>query len=264
MISTREFTELLTDTLPDDRLTYQKGIATVHPESAAEAATVIKLARENMQRLYITGFGNNIDPIGEPFEDLLVIRTDRLGDIRAVDADNLTIEVGAGFPLHEINLKLEERGLFFPLSNLPYPGSVGGAIAVGLAANLDPQFWKDKVLADGSQAPASVDIKRYLLEVEVVLPTGEIKRVGIPGAPGAGGESFCGIFSPSWGLFGLIVSAELRLMPESAKTEYSNLRQCEINRTEFLSQITNESDYLSQVRKKFDPTGLVTDEPLRL
>jgi FAD/FMN-containing dehydrogenase len=263
MNSTRDFTNALTGTVPEDRLTYQKGIATVHPESADEAAAVFKLANETGQRIYITGFGNNIDPFGERFEELIVIRTDRLGDIRSVDPANLTIEVGAGYPLREMNLKLQESGVFFPLANLAYPGSVGGALAVGLSANLDPEFWDKTLLADGSPAPATIEIKRYLLEVEMALPNGKVKRIGAPAAPGTTGESYCGIFSPSWGLFGLIISAKLRLMPESGKVEYNNLRQREIDCTEFLSHVTSADDYLSQVRKKFDTNCVLTELPIQ-
>lgn len=261
--SLKEFIASLAEAIPEDRLTYQKGIATVHPESALEASAVFKLAKEKNQRLYITGFGNNIDPIGPEFEDLLVIRTDRLGDIRRIDPSGLSIEVGAGYPLGEMNQKLKESGLFFPLAGLAYPGSVAGAIATNLSADLDPEFWKDKLLADGSPTPAAIDIKRYLLEVQIVLPSGEIKRIATPSGDGLTGGSFAAIFCPSWGLFGMIISAKLRVMPESGKIEYSNLRQRQTSIAGFLEQVKSESDYLYQVRKKFDGAGVLTDTPLQ-
>lgn len=254
----KDFLADLPDHFPEDRLTYQKGYPTFHPESAAEAATVIRLAGEAGQKLFITGYGNNIDPVGEIFEELLTIRDDRLNDLLEIDEKALAITAGSGFPLREINAKLAKHDLFFPLSNLPYVGSVGGAIAVGLGASLDPKHWQKKLVA-GKKHPAEIYISRFILRLEIALPTGQVRSFGVGSDKVLSGENFARIFSPSWGLYGFIASAKLRVLPQSAQEEYRSLTQKPISQAEFLETLAcgpQAPSYAAEVRAKFDPQSL--------
>lgn len=253
-----DFLAKLPGRFPEDRLTYQKGYPTFHPEDVSEAADFIKLAGDTGQKLFITGFGNNIDPVGEAFEKLVTIRDDRLNDLIEINEAALAITVGAGFPLREINAKLAKRGLFFPLSNLAYVGSVGGAIAIGLGAILDPEHW-DKKYVDGKKRAAEIDIARYILRLEVAMPTGQVKSFGVGSDKISSGENFARVFSPSWGLYGFIASAKLRVIPESARDEYQKLTPKPISQAEFLDSLDcgpQAPSYTAEVRAKFDPQGI--------
>jgi len=114
MAPKEKFLKRIMSEFPDDRLTFQKRLATFHPESAEEAARFIKAAGVEGQQLYITGYGNNIDPVGEKFADLVIVRTDRLNQVLEISETDLFIRVGAGFPLREINTILKERELYLP------------------------------------------------------------------------------------------------------------------------------------------------------
>ncbi len=266
MSSLDKFIRLIVDTFPNDRLTYQKGIPTFHPASRSEAAKLISLANTTRQKLYITGFGNNIDPLGSAFENLIVLRTDFLGQLIEVNESGLSIVVGSGFPLREINAKLESAGLFLPIGELPYVGSVGGAVSIGLSAYLNSQHWEQKTAegkntkgAKGIAAP-QISVERYILRLDVATPTGEEKSFGVATAKHPSGENFARVFSPSWGLFGFIASVKFRVAPLSAKVEYQDMREIEISQQQFLKTISQPdsaaAQYFSQVRRKFDPQGL--------
>ncbi|MFQ5606375.1 MAG: FAD-binding oxidoreductase [Candidatus Zixiibacteriota bacterium] len=260
-----ELLDELSRKFSNNRLTYQKGIPTLHPESVAEAAGMIRAARGCGQKLFITGFGNNIDPVGPAFAELVTLRDDRLNDLLAIDEASLTITVGAGFPLREINAKLREQNLFFPHSNLPYVGSVGGAIAVGLGARLDRKHWEDRVVAGEKVAP-TIDISRYILGLDVATPLGQVRSFGTGSERVASGENFARVFSPSWGLYGFIAAAKLRVAPLGAQAEYDNLTQNPISQSSFLVALDNDPQakiesvrapsYAAQVRAKFDPDGV--------
>ena len=232
---------------PDDRLTYQKRLPTFHPESADEAARLFKMAVSDGQRLYITGFGNNIDPVGERFRDLVIVRTDRLNDIQEISEADLYVRVGAGYPLRELPVELGPRKLFMPHASLPYVGSSGGAVAVNLTAELDSH---------------NLPIKKYFIQSEVVTPLGEIVRPGSVCFKSVSGYDIVKIFASSWGLLGLIISVTFRVMPESAAGEFAALKMKPVDRRHFLSGLDHANSdtdavYSLKIKAKFDPHGIL-------
>ena len=242
-----EFIEVLGAEFPEDRLTWQKRLATFHPESAEEAARFVKLAAGARQPLYITGFGNNIDPIGEPFAGMVVVRTDRLNSLLDVSEQDLYVRVGAGYPLREINLKLSGRNLYMPHSALPYVGSAAGAVAVNLTAELS-----------GHDVP----IKKYFLQAEVVTPEGEIITPGSVCFKSVSGYDIVKVYAQSWGLLGLMMSVTFRVMPVTAAEEFRTMAMKPVDRTHFLAGLdesSSETDviYSRKIKAKFDPHGIL-------
>lgn len=247
MKSRSDFIARLGGEFPEDRLTYQKAIPTFHPENGDEAARFIKLANDMNQSVFITGFGNNIDPIGEPFVNMVSIRTDRLNRLIAVEPEDFYVRVGGGYPLRELNKNLVEYNLFTPLSSLPYVGSMGGAIAVNLSGD-----------QDGRNYP----MKRYLLQAEIVTPKGEIITPGSVCFKSVSGYDIVKLWASSWGLLGLVITASIRVLPVSAQEEYQSLAMRRIDRELFLSGLSetnNDVDaaYSRKVKAKFDPLNIL-------
>ncbi len=252
-----QFLAIIKSEFPEDRLTWQKNVPTFHPESAEDAAKLFKLANKYAKRgadagvcrprLFITGFGNNIDPIGEPFESMLSIRTDRLNDLIELNAPDFYVKVGSGFPLRELEKELKAASLFLPHSRLPYVGSVGGSIAVNLNAELN-----------GHDLP----LRRYFVQAEIVTPQGDIIKPGSICFKSVSGYDIVKLFAGSWGLLGLIVSAAFRVLPKSAEHEYASLKQKDIDRKKLLESL-NESNreidavYSRKIKTKFDPAGVL-------
>jgi FAD/FMN-containing dehydrogenase len=243
----KDFIDIIKAEFPEDRLTYQKTVATFHPESAVETSSLFLLADKYRQPLFITGFGNNIDPAGDIFQSLIAVRTDRLNDLIKVIPEDFYIVVGAGYPLEEINENLAEYGLFLPHSDLPYAGSVGGALAVGLAAQHGPHI---------------LPIGRYLVMAEIAMPQGEIIKPGSACFKSVSGLDIVKIFSPSWGLLGLIASATFRVLPLSLKDEYTDLVMRPIEYRPILDIYNNPRDNISgqysiKIKRKFDPNNIL-------
>ena len=242
-----KFVSIIRSEFPDDRMTYQKRVPTFHPESAAEAAKLFKLANRYGQKMYITGFGNNIDPVGEPFVDMVSIRTDRLNTLLEVVPQDFFVTAGSGYPLREVNLQLERIKLSLPHSSLAYVGSVGGAIATGLSVELDGQ---------------DLPLKKYFIKAEIVTPEGDIIRPGSACFKSVSGYDIVKVFYNSWGLLGLIVSATFRVMPTATAAELGPMKMKAINREDFLAGLaeTNtaaDAVYSRKVKAKFDPRGIL-------
>ncbi len=247
MSITDEFIAILRSEFPDNRLTWQKNVATVHPESAAEASSLFRLANRYGQKLYITGFGNNIDPRGEPFVNLVSVRTDRLNSLLEVSRADLFVRVGAGYPLREINSDIARDELFLPHAALPYVGSVGGAVAANVTATLH-----------GHELP----IKRYFIRAEIVTPEGDIISPGSVAFKSVAGYDIVKVFAASWGVLGLIVEATFRVMPVSATEEFADMKMAAVERSAFLAglheaNLDTDAVYCRKIKARFDPAGVL-------
>lgn len=247
MNKVEQFTELIKNEFPDDRLTFQKTLPTFHPENAGEAAGLFKLANREQQKIYITGFGNNIDPVGDRFADLIVVRNDRLNQLLEIAPQDFYVKVGSGYPLRELNQHLAKHKLWMPHASLAYVGSIGGALAAGLSTELN-----------GHDLP----LKKYFIAAEIVTPTGEIITPGSSCFKSVSGYDVIKIFARSWGLLGFIVSATFRVMPESAAGEFAGMKLKEFDRRRFLeglAEVSTETDavYCRKIKAKFDPRNIL-------
>jgi len=228
-----------------DRLTWQKTIPTFHPESAEEAAEIFRRAGQYGQKIFIAGFGNNVDPVGDTFADLLVIKTDRLNYIDLTAARDFSITVGAGYPLIEINHAIAQDKLWFPFSQTNYPGSAGGALACGLA---------------GSDGSHQVPLSRFLLAVTAVLPDGSLVKPGALTFKSVSGYDVSRIFFNSWGSLGLIVELSFRVLPISKRGEWPRIPLFPVDREGFVDTLqgnTPESHLCRRLKDEFDPDRLL-------
>lgn len=221
-------------------LTWQKTIATFHPESPDETADIFTRMRAAGQPGFISGFGNNIDPVGKKFEPLLVLKSDRLNYVSDVGAKDFFVTVGAGYPLKEINKVLAEENLWFPFCDTQYPGSCGGALSVGLAGN------------DGSH---TVPLSRYLLSVTAVLPDGSIVTPGAVTFKSVSGYDMSRIFFNSWGLLGMICELSFRVLPVSKKSELTPIQLTGPDRERFLNELNGENplgEMCRSIKQEYD------------
>lgn len=232
------------ETYPDG-LTWQKAIPTFHPESDGQAADIFRLAGNYDQKLYISGYDNNINPVGDRFADLLVVKSDRLNAIIAVAAQDFYVTVGAGYPLIELNHVLDRHNLFFPFGDTEYPGSCGGALASGLT---------------GSDGNHTVPLSRYLLSVTAVLPDGTVVKPGAVTFKSVSGYDISRIFFNSWGTLGMVIEMSFRVLPQSKRGETPRLTLFRPDREAFVNEMHGESPLAVICRKikaEYDPHDLL-------
>ena len=226
-------------------LTWQKTVPTFHPETAEEAADIFRRAAQVGQKLFISGFSNNIDPVGNEFTDLLVVKTDRLNYIGPVEAADFCVTVGSGYPLKEINIGIADDNLWFPFSQTDYPGSAGGALASGLSGN------------DGSQV---IPLSRQLLSLTAVLPDGTIVKPGAKTFKSVSGYDIARIFYNSWGRLGIVTELSFRVLPASKKDQSPHLSISPPNRGAFedkLQGTSSLSELCRKIKDEFDPNQLL-------
>jgi len=244
-----QFLKIIKDHFPDDRLTWQKSVPTFHPEDVNEAAQIFDLANKHKAQLYVTGFGNNIVPVGDKYDKIVAVKSDRMNQFIEISTADYFVEVGAGYPIRELNQHIEKEGFFLPIADLPYVGSVGGALAVGLSMHR-------------SNDPHPVPISKNFIMAKIATPDGKAINPGSACFKSVSGLDIVKIFSPSWGLLGMICTATFRVLPLSARDEYPNLSQDKIDFDSFAELYRNPGDnqsalYSIKIKEKFDPNNVL-------
>lgn len=171
----------------------------VFPGSADEIASVLKLANRNRIPVTPRGAGTGLSGGALPVNGGIVLCTERLNRILEIDERNLQATVEPGVINQVFRDAVEAKGLFYP----PDPASRGSCFLGGnLAEN-----------AGGPKAVKYGTTKDYVLNCEVVLPTGEIIWTGANTLKNSTGYNLTQLVVGSEGTLGIITRIVFRLIP---------------------------------------------------
>lgn len=171
----------------------------VKPSNAMEISAILKLA--NRERIPVTprGAGTGLSGGALPVFGGIVLTTERLNKIIEIDERNLQATVEPGVINQVFRDAVEEKSLFYP----PDPASRGSCFLGGnLAEN-----------AGGPKAVKYGTTKDYVLNCEVVLPTGEIIWTGANVLKNSTGYNLTQLIVGSEGTLGIITKIVFRLIP---------------------------------------------------
>lgn len=126
-----------------------------------------------------------------------VLSLSRLRETFELDRANRSLRVSAGFRLSEVNERLADHGLFFPI-DLGSDPMIGGMIATNTGGG--------RFLRYG-------DVRRNTLGVSVVLNNGEVVRLGSSVRKNNTGPDWKQLHIGTSGWFGTITEAVLNLEP---------------------------------------------------
>lgn len=171
----------------------------VKPANAEEIAAILRLA--NREKIPVTprGAGTGLSGGALPVFGGIVLSTERLNRILEIDERNLQATVEPGVINQVFRDAVEAKGLFYP----PDPASRGSCFLGGnLAEN-----------AGGPKAVKYGTTKDYVLNCEVVLPTGEIIWTGANVLKNSTGYNLTQLIVGSEGTLGIITKIVFRLIP---------------------------------------------------
>jgi glycolate oxidase len=189
---------LYDETAPPVRPSASREIIVVKPGSIDEVANVIKIANKYRVPVYPRGGGTSLVGGAVPTKPGIVLSLERLDRIY-IDVESMVAEVEAGVTLGKLIEEAEKHGLMFPA----HPGDEGAYIGGLIACN-----------AGGSRAVRTGVMRNYVLGLEVVLPTGDILKLGGKTIKNNMGYNLAHLFIGSEGILGVIVKAYLRLYPK--------------------------------------------------
>ena len=179
-------------------------LAVVLPETTDEVAAVMRYCHENGVKVVARGAGTSLAGGALPLKDAIVIGVSKMTKILDVDYDNRTITLQPGVTNLGVTDVVAGDGFFYA----PDPSS---QLACTIAGNIGMNSGGAHCLKYGVTS-------NNLMGVEMVLPTGEIMRLGGKHLD-AGGLDLLGLFTGSEGTLGMVTEATLRILksPEGAR-----------------------------------------------
>jgi glycolate oxidase len=177
----------------------------VIPKDKNQIAEVLKYANKKRVPVIPRGAGTGLAGGSVPVEGGIVMLLKKLDKIIEIDKDNLLVVVEPGVVTGELQSRVEELGLMYP----PYPSSyktstIGGNVATN---------------AGGLRGLKYGVTKDYVLELEVVSPTGEIFKTGARTLKSVSGYDMTRLITGSEGTLGIITQITLKLLPKPEFTK---------------------------------------------
>jgi len=168
----------------------------VWPLRTIEISQILKLAHEEKIPVTPWGAGTSLEGNPIPVEGGIVLDLQQMNRILELRTEDLQVRVEAGAIYKELNQYLSRFGLFFP----PDPGA--SATIGGMVGNN----------ASGIRTIKYGATKDFVLSLVMVLPFGEIIRVGTNAIKSSSGYDLCRLFVGSEGTLGVVTEVTLRLV----------------------------------------------------
>jgi glycolate oxidase len=169
------------------------------PRTAEEISRIMTIC--NRLRIPVTprGAGTGLSGGALPQLGGVLISTERMNSILSIDERNGQVITEPGVITEVLQDAVKEKGLFYP----PDPSSRGSCFIGGN-------------IAENSGGPKAVKygvVKDYVLNLEVVLPTGEIIWTGANVLKNSTGYNLTQLMVGSEGTLGIVTKIVLRLIP---------------------------------------------------
>lgn len=163
-----------------------------------EVSQIMKHAYQEGIPVVARGSGTGLVGASVPIQGGIMLNLTKMNRIKELDENNLTLTVEPGVILMEIAKYVEERDFFYP----PDPGEKTATIAGNINTN-----------AGGMRAVKYGVTRDYVRGLEVVLPNGEILKVGGKVVKNSSGYSIKDLICGSEGTLGVVTEATLKLLP---------------------------------------------------
>src|SRR5215203_3470053 len=171
----------------------------IKPANAKEISAILKICNQYKIAVTPRGAGTGLSGGALPHLGGVLLSVERLNKIIHIDERNLQVTTEPGVITEVLQNAVQEKALFYP----PDPSSRGSCMIGGnIAEN-----------SGGPKAGKYGVVKDYVLNLEVVLPTGEIIWTGANVLKNATGYNLTQLVVGSEGTLGIVTTAVLKLLP---------------------------------------------------
>lgn len=171
----------------------------IKPSTVDEIVTVVKYCNQHKIPITPAGARTGLSGGALAIHGGVLLSMERFNKILAIDEDNLQVTTEPGVITQVLQEAVKEKGLFYP----PDPASKGSCFIGGN-------------IAENSGGPKAVKYgvtSDYVLNLEVVLPTGEVIWTGANVLKNATGYNLTQLMVGSEGTLGIVTKIVLKLIP---------------------------------------------------
>src|SRR5687768_15175104 len=171
----------------------------IKPKTPEEISQILRIC--NKDRIPVTprGAGTGLSGGALPHLGGVVLSTERMNEILDIDSRNLQVTTEPGVITEVLQNAVKAIGLFYP----PDPSSRGSCFIGGN-------------IAENSGGPKAVKygvVKDYVLNLQVVLPSGEVIWTGANVLKNSTGYNLTQLIVGSEGTLGIVTKIVLKLIP---------------------------------------------------
>ena len=169
------------------------------PRTAEEISSILKICNRDKIPVTPRGAGTGLSGGALPHLGGVLLSTERFNNIISIDERNLQVITEPGVITEVLQTTVKEKNLFYP----PDPSSKGSCFIGGN-------------ISENSGGPKAVKygvVKDYVLNLELVLPTGEIIWTGANVLKNATGYNLTQLVVGSEGTLGVVTKVVLKLLP---------------------------------------------------
>ncbi len=169
------------------------------PRTAQEISAIMKICHKERITVTPRGAGTGLSGGALAYTGGVMISTERMNTIMGIDERNLQVTTEPGVITEVLQNTVKEKNLFYP----PDPASRGSCFIGGN-------------ISENSGGPKAVKygvVKDYVLNLELVLPTGEIIWTGSNVLKNSTGYNLTQLVVGSEGTLGIVTKIVLRLIP---------------------------------------------------
>jgi glycolate oxidase len=201
------FSDIIISTAPEDLICYgfdASGVemspsAVVWPRSTEDVVKVMKYAYEHSIPVVPRGAGTGVTAGAVPSKGSIILSFEKMKRILDIDSENLQVLCEPGVINGRLQRELEWKGLFYP----PDPASmhfctIGGNVAENAGG---PRALKYGVTRD------------YVMEMEAVLPNGDVITMGVKTSKGVVGYDLPRLLTGSEGTLAVFTKIRLKILP---------------------------------------------------
>ncbi len=170
----------------------------VRVTSTEEVSKIMELAYGRVIPVTVRGSGTGLVGAAVAVEGGILLETTKMNKILSIDKDNSTVTVQPGVLLMELAAFVEENDFLYP----PDPGEKSATIGGNISTN-----------AGGMRAVKYGVTRDYVRALTVVLPSGEILKLGGAVAKNSSGYALKDLIIGSEGTLAIITEAVLKLVP---------------------------------------------------
>jgi glycolate dehydrogenase FAD-linked subunit len=202
-----QFPDITISTAPEDIICYgfdASGIevcpsAIIWPNNTADVVKVMKYAYEHEIPVVPRGAGTGVTAGAVPSKGSIVLSFEKMKKIIEIDAENLNVLCEPGVINGKLQRELEWTGFFYP----PDPASMNFCTLGGNVAEN----------AGGPRALKYGVTRDYVMEIEAVLPNGDVITTGIKTTKGVVGYDLTRLFTGSEGTLAVFTKIRLKVLP---------------------------------------------------